>query len=159
VFSIPALTRPATATPATFATPRGAVAAVAVKEDVWSSTATPATSATNHADVAGVADVAVADAGPHDPVFRRAVIAARDAAGLEYWRAPLLLGRLHLCGNCARYAFGPDPAGSGTCPVHGADVLAFAMPFDCADFLASPIPTAPEFLTESAQARAAEHPK
>jgi hypothetical protein len=94
-----------------------------------------------------------------DSERRAAIIAARAAAGLEYWRAPLLLGRLHLCGNCSRYAFGPDPAGSGTCSLHGDLLLAFAMPFPCPDFVASPTPTAPEFLTESAQARAAEHPK
>jgi hypothetical protein len=156
VFSIPALTRPATATAATSATPMGAVAAVAAKDAARSSTATPATSATNHAGVAGVAHVAVAAARLHDPVFRRAVIAARDAAGIEYWRAPLLLGRLHLCGNCSRYAFGLDPTGSGMCSLHGAGPLAFAMPFDCTDFLVSQTPTAPEFLTESP--RAAERP-
>ncbi len=157
MYSIPALTRPATATPATSATPTSAVAAVAVKGAARSSTATPATSATNPAGVAGVAHVAVAAGRLHDPAFRRAIIAARDAAGLEYWRAPLLLGQLHLCGNCSRYAFGSELAGSGTCSLHGDGLLAFAMPFPCADFVPSPTPTAPEFLTESP--RAAEHPK
>jgi hypothetical protein len=147
VFTIPALKPPpATATPANPATPAGAVAAVAAEDAHPSNTATPATSATGERLVAGVAHVAVADRRLRDPEFRRAIIAAREAAGLDYWRATLLLGRLHLCGNCSRYIFGHDPAGAGTCSMHGDGLLAFAMPFDCRDFLVSPTPAAPAFL-------------
>ena len=147
MFTIPALKPPpATATPANPATPAGAVAAVAAEEANPSSTATPATSATSAGVVAAVAHVAVADRRLRDQEFRRAIIAGRDAAGLNYWRASLLLGRLDLCGNCSRYTFGLDPAGAGTCSVHGDGLLAFAMPFDCRDFKVSPTPTAPAHL-------------
>jgi len=63
----------------------------------------------------------------------KAIFAARDAADLGDWRAPLDLGRLHLCGNCARFAFGPDAGGLGTCALHGDGLLPF-LPFDCPDF-------------------------
>jgi hypothetical protein len=159
VFRIPALTRPATATPATTATLTSAVAAVAIENGEQSNVATPATSATDPARVADVAHVAVADARLRAAAFCRAIIGARDAAGLEYWRGPLLLGQLQLCGNCSRYAFGHDPAGSGRCSLHGDGLLAFALPFDCPDFAVSPSPTAPEFLTESVRARVPEHPR
>lgn len=75
-----------------------------------------------------------------------AISTARDAAGLEEWRAPLVLGRLHLCGNCARHTFGADPGGLGTCAVHGEGLVAFAMPFHCPEFQASKAPSAPEYL-------------
>ena len=76
----------------------------------------------------------------------RAIIAARDAAGLDEWRAALLVGRLHMCGNCGRYAFGTDPRGSGTCTMHGEGLLAFAMPFRCPDFAVAEAPLAPGYL-------------
>jgi hypothetical protein len=76
-----------------------------------------------------------------------AVIAARDAAGLDYWRAALVLGHLHLCGNCDSYAFGADPAGLGSCKKHGDGLLAY-LPFSCRDFVASKFPTAPAFLPD-----------
>lgn len=88
--------------------------------------------------------VSSAGAAPHTKTFsgqRAAAIAsARDASGLDRWREALALGRLHLCGNCARYTFGADPAGAGTCALHGDGLLAFAMPFDCADFTMRPAP-------------------
>jgi hypothetical protein len=78
----------------------------------------------------------------------KAIAAARDAAPLAGYRAALILGRLHLCGNCSRYTFGQDPAGAGACSKHGDGLLAFAMPFDCRDFAVSAIPTAPAYLPE-----------
>jgi hypothetical protein len=146
-FTIPALaTRPATATPAKPATPASAVAAVADREVRPLNTATPATSATAGRLVAGVAHVAVADRRLRESAFRRAIIAVRDATPLAEFCEALLRGRLHLCGNCSRYSFGPDPANAGTCSVHGDGLLAFAMPFDCRDFEVSPTPTAPAYL-------------
>ena len=79
---------------------------------------------------------------------RTAIQAAAQAASpvLDDFRQALVLGRLHVCGNCSRYTFGQDPAGAGTCSVHGDGLLAFAMPFDCRDFEVSPTPTAPSYL-------------
>jgi hypothetical protein len=75
-----------------------------------------------------------------------AIIAAEDAANLEEWHAPLVLGRLHLCGNCVHYTFGQDPAAPGTCSKHGDGLLAFAMPFECQEFVISRVRTARKFL-------------
>lgn len=66
-----------------------------------------------------------------------AIVAARDAAGLAEWRAPLLLGRLRLCGKCAHFTFGPEPPSFGTCSLHGGGLLPF-LPFDCPDFASNP---------------------
>jgi hypothetical protein len=89
------------------------------------------------------------------------ILAASDAAGLEAWCAPLILGRLHLCGNCDRYTFGSDPADLGTCALHGEGLVALAMPFHCPDFQASGTPAAPEYLPDpdGAIARAREYAK
>ena len=76
----------------------------------------------------------------------KATASARDAAPLGEYRAALVHGRLHLCGNCSRYSFGADPATAGTCALHGEGLLAFAMPFDCGDFEVSATPTAPAYL-------------
>jgi hypothetical protein len=86
------------------------------------------------------------DARLRDPAFRRAVIAARDAAPLSEFRGAMLLGRLGICGNCGRYTSGSDPAGAGTCSLHGDGLLAFAMPFQCRDFQVSKTPAAPAYL-------------
>src|ERR1700686_3749997 len=129
VVTIPALVaRPATATPAKPATPASAVAAVAVEKASTQSAATPATSATAERLVAGVAHVAVAAPRLRNPAFRRAISAARDAAPLSEYRAALMLGRLRLCGNCSRYTFDQDPAGAGTCALHGKGLLALDAP-------------------------------
>jgi hypothetical protein len=82
-----------------------------------------------------------------------AIAAARDAARLDDWRAPLILGRLHLCGNCSRYRFGTDPAALGTCSLHGDGLLPF-LPFDCSDFTVSQAPTGPACLPDPDGARA-----
>jgi hypothetical protein len=94
-----------------------------------------------------------------DARTRRAIIAAREAAGLEEWRAPLILGRLHLCGNCQQFTFGTDPAGLGTCALHGE--AAPFLPFDCPDFEVSAQPTAPADLPDmdGTRARARESAK
>lgn len=71
---------------------------------------------------------------------------AMETASLAQYRAPLLFGRLHLCGNCRRYTFGQDPGGPGTCALHREGLLAFAMPFYCRNFTVSATPTAPDYL-------------
>jgi hypothetical protein len=76
---------------------------------------------------------------------RRAIIAAGESARLEDYRAALWLGLLHICGNCSRYSFGPDPAGPGTCAQHGGGLMAFRMPFACPDFQTSRSPTMPDY--------------
>jgi len=108
------------------------------------------------ADLAKLALAADSQLSVEQPAgeYRSAIIAARDAADLEHWRAALILGRLHLCGNCTRYSFGEDPAGPGTCALHGEALLAFAMPFKCSDFAASATPAAPAYVPDAALARA-----
>jgi len=128
---------PATATPATTCYTEN-------KSDL-SQAATPATPATA---VAAVAHVAVA-AHSLRGLSRRAIIAAREAAGLEEWRAPLVLGRMVVCGNCRRFTFTSDPAGLGTCDLHGE--AAPFLPFDCTDFAAAVEPTAPDYLPAARQ--------
>lgn len=83
-----------------------------------------------------------------------AVRVALEAASLAEYREALILSRLHLCGNCSRYTLGPDPAGAGTCAMHGDGLMAFAMPFDCRDFAASTTPAAPDYLPDPDGARA-----
>jgi hypothetical protein len=83
-----------------------------------------------------------------------AVRLALEAASLAEYRAALILGRLHLCGNCSRYTFASDPASAGACAIHGDGLLAFAMPFGCRDFAASTTPAAPEYLPDPDGARA-----
>jgi hypothetical protein len=78
---------------------------------------------------------------------RRAVLTAALGVGLEHWRAALVLGRLHLCGNCSRYTFGTDPASVGGCAVHGEGPLAF-IPFHCPDFVVSCHPTLPAYVPD-----------
>jgi hypothetical protein len=77
--------------------------------------------------------------------LRDALLAARDAARAELkgWHAPLVLGRLSICGNCARFTFSTDT--SGTCELHG-DGLAPFLPFACPDFRRSSRPALPELL-------------
>jgi hypothetical protein len=87
---------------------------------------------------------------------RKAIIAAREAAPLEEYRAALLLGRLHICGNCSRYSFGFDPAGPGTCFKHGEGLLAFRMPFQCSSFQASRTPAVPQYMPHPDYALAVE---
>jgi len=43
-----------------------------------------------------------------------AILAARDASGLQKWYAPLVLGRLNVCNNCDAFRFGAKPPGSAT---------------------------------------------
>jgi hypothetical protein len=87
---------------------------------------------------------------------RRAIAKAIEAARLTDFHASLLLGRLHLCGNCAHFKFGTDPAAPGDCAVFGEELLPFAMPFYCAKFQASATPAAPSFLPDEDGKRALE---
>jgi hypothetical protein len=80
--------------------------------------------------------------------IRRAIAKAIEAARLVDYRAALLLGRLHLCGNCVQFTFGPDIAGSGSCALFGDGLVPFAMPFYCSKFQASATPAAPSFLPD-----------
>ena len=74
---------------------------------------------------------------------RQAILAARDAADLESWRAALRAGRLHLCANCTRFTFGNDPAGMGHCDRYGAETHPFVTMLRCAGFQAHGQDTAP----------------
>jgi hypothetical protein len=92
---------------------------------------------------------------------RRAIGRAIEAARLTDFRAALILGRLHLCGNCAHYSFGADPATSGSCELFGDGLMPFAMPFYCVKFVPSVAPVAPDYLPDpdGVRARAAAYPK
>ncbi len=81
---------------------------------------------------------------------RRAILAARDAAGLENWRAALREGRLHLCANCTRFTFGVDPAGAGHCARYDTTTYPFVTMLRCAGFqpCASQTPPAPDYLAD-----------
>jgi hypothetical protein len=85
--------------------------------------------------------------------IRDAITAAEPI--LSVFRQELLTGRRHLCGNCRRYTFGPDPAGTGLCALYGNGLMAFAMPFECDAFEPSATPYAPEFLPHRAPAQLA----
>ena len=52
------------------------------------------------------------------------------------FRAALMLGRLHVCCNCALFNFAPDPAGLGRCRHFGVEAWPF-VPFWCSAFVAS----------------------
>jgi hypothetical protein len=84
-----------------------------------------------------------AEASDRHTAIQAAGQAARPV--LDDFRQALALGRLHVCGNCSRYTFGTDPAGGGTCSLHGDGLLAF-LPFDCRDFTGAETPTAPASL-------------
>jgi hypothetical protein len=88
------------------------------------------------------------------------IVAERNDTDLDYWRAPLVLGRLHLCGNCAAFQFGSAPAGLGRCSRFHAETAPF-VPLWCAGFEASHTPAAPDYLPDpdGARARAKEHSK
>lgn len=85
-------------------------------------------------------------------MFRRAVLAARDAAPLSEYRAALILLRLHVCGNCAAFQFGSDPASLGECLRFNVEAWPF-VPFGCVGFEASRTPAAPDYLPDPAGAR------
>jgi hypothetical protein len=72
---------------------------------------------------------------------RKAIAAARDAAPLSEYRAALILGRLHLCANCAQFTFGSEPT-RGQCRLFGVEAIAF-VPFQCPDYQVSASPTVP----------------
>jgi hypothetical protein len=76
-------------------------------------------------------------------LFRELAI---EAAKLDEYRTTLERSRLHLCGNCASFTYGPDPGGVGTCSKFGEGLMPFAAPFWCSGFTASETPAVPEFL-------------
>jgi hypothetical protein len=80
--------------------------------------------------------------------FRSAVSEAINAARLEDFRASLIRGRLHLCGNCSHFTFGADPAGPGSCALFGDGLVPFALPFNCVEFQVSDTPSAPAYLPD-----------
>ena len=86
---------------------------------------------------------------------RRAILAARDAAGLEDWRAALRSGRLHLCANCVRFTFAADPAGAGHCARYDTKTYPFVTTLRCAGFqpCASESAPAPDYLPEMGDRR------
>jgi hypothetical protein len=90
----------------------------------------------------------------------RAMIAARDAAPLAEYRAALNLGRLHVCGTCAAFQFGTDPAALGHCARFGVETWPF-VPFWCAGFDAAPTAVAPAFIPDpiAAHSQTKEHTK
>jgi hypothetical protein len=103
-----------------------------------------ATPATNVAIVA-MSHVAEPDERFRQPSFRRAVIAARDAAPLHDFSNGLQVGALVICCNCKGFAFGPDPAGLGHCQHFDVEAGPFT-PFPCAGFALSKEPVAPKFM-------------
>jgi hypothetical protein len=73
-------------------------------------------------------------------------------AELERFRVALILGRLVICANCARFRPSEDPDAFGQCDLHG-EAHPFT-PFDCAQFSASPKPLAPDYLPDPDAERA-----
>lgn len=78
---------------------------------------------------------------------------ARDAAGrddaalLADFHAALVLGRLVVCGNCAHFDRGAEPAGLGHCRRFASETWPF-VPFTCAGFTVSPTPAALAYLPD-----------
>jgi hypothetical protein len=92
---------------------------------------------------------------------RRDIATACDAAGLANFREALILGRLHLCGNCSRFVFASDPAALGQCSHFNVEAWPFVPMLRCSGFEARPAATAPapDYLPdrEGALARAREY--
>jgi hypothetical protein len=78
-----------------------------------------------------------------DLVVRGAI----EAAPLSEYSAALILGHLHICGNCAAFRFCSDPAGLGRCLRFNAETAPF-VPFWCAGFEVSRTPAAPVYLPD-----------
>ncbi|HXQ31811.1 MAG TPA: hypothetical protein VN790_07605 [Steroidobacteraceae bacterium] len=57
------------------------------------------------------------------------------------FRAAVALGRLHLCGNCSRFAVGRNPTGPGHCVFFNIETWPY-VPFNCSRFEVSPAPAA-----------------
>ena len=74
-------------------------------------------------------------------------------AGLEFYRVALLLGRLHVCGNCRHYVSSSDVVSNGHCARFNAEATPF-IPFTCTDFDASSRPLAPAYTFDSDGSRA-----
>lgn len=72
---------------------------------------------------------------------------------LKDFREALMLGRLVICGNCAHFAFGADPADLGQCARYAVEALPFA-PFQCEGFEVATTPAAPLFLPDPTAAQA-----
>jgi hypothetical protein len=90
---------------------------------------------------------------------RRLILAARDAAGLDDYRAALVRGQLHLCGNCTRFSFGADdPAGLGQCAHFNVEAWPFVPMLRCAGFDArsAAIAPAPDYLPAKPAGEASE---
>lgn len=87
------------------------------------------------------------------PTIARPVAHAYDAAALSNYREALLLGRLVICANCARFVPRSDTAGLGHCQRFDTDAWPFA-PFWCSGFKPSNRPVAPDFLPDPDGARA-----
>jgi hypothetical protein len=68
-------------------------------------------------------------------------------SALSRYHNSLLLGKLHVCGNCRHFDFGPDPLEFGQCRRFSVEAWPF-VPFWCAGFQASATPTAPAFLPD-----------
>ena len=84
---------------------------------------------------------------------REAITQARDAAPLcDFWAA-LTLGRLMLCGNCARFNFGEEPAQLGHCRRFDVEAWPF-VPFWCSGFELSATPAAAAYLPDPDGSRA-----
>jgi hypothetical protein len=83
---------------------------------------------------------------------RRAIAKAIEAACLTNYCAALLLGRLHLCGNCTSFQFAADPGELGQCKRFLTDTWPF-VPFWCSGFQISSTPAAPAYLPDPDGAR------
>jgi hypothetical protein len=109
--------------------------------------ATPATPATNVAIVAMSHVAGQPDPRLQQPAFRRAVIAAREAADFPRFENALRAGNLMLCCNCPHFAFSDDPAQLGQCARFTVDAWPFVA-FECAGYERAAQPVAPKYLPE-----------
>ena len=92
---------------------------------------------------------------PMSRARRESIMSAWDGESLREYFEALLMGRLVLCGNCAHFAFGEDPAALGNCARLKVESWPFA-PFQCEGFEPAAYPAAPLYLPDptAAQARA-----
>jgi hypothetical protein len=154
----PATEPVATVAVATTATPDGDT-----PEGVATTATDPVDTSTSHTRVSGycattatpgtlVAEIAEPEPVPSsvprtraETARRRELIeAARDAAGLEGFRAALLNGRLHLCANCVRFTFdAKNPTGVGRCARFRCETWPFVPMLRCAGFQARTPDAAP----------------
>lgn len=114
-----------------------------------------ATTATNVAHVAPVARATTCDnpASVAHVALSHALPPPAVAPLMADFQAALVLGPLVICGNCAFFARGAEPAGLGQCQRFATESWPF-VPFTCGAFTVSPRPAAPAVLPDPTGARA-----